>query len=471
MAKSLFPIHCLFAGRIKAHSAGQNRIMLPNQPNSPLSVSQLNRQVKQLLETQYPAIPVQGEISTLSKPASGHLYFTLKDQNAQIRCAMFKGSLMGSRYRPKQGEEVIAYGRLSLYEGRGDYQLIVSSMQPVGEGALQAAFFQMRDRLAAEGLFEPHHKQPLPQTIRTVGVVTSSTGAAFHDILTVLKRRFPAINVILYPSQVQGNEATATIVDAINMANQRNEVDVLIVGRGGGSLEDLWCFNTEPVARAIFQSRLPVISAVGHEVDVSIADFVADVRAATPSQAAELVSPDQFELMQMLDQKAVQLYKAWLNRWQQADATLSNLRKRLKNPAEQVTAWKVTFSNLQQRLQKAIQQPLNNQQNQLNHLTHRLNRVNPQTLIHQDRQSVLHLEMRLQKAMTLSISPKRSQFQKLVATLQVLSPLSTLERGYSITRDQKSKVIQSIDQVNAGDELTSLLKDGQITSIVTKTQR
>lgn len=471
MAKSLFPIHCLFAGRIKAHSAGQNRIMLPNQPNSPLSVSQLNRQVKQLLETQYPAIPVQGEISTLSKPASGHLYFTLKDQNAQIRCAMFKGSLMGNRYRPKQGEEVIAYGRLSLYEGRGDYQLIVSSMQPVGEGALQAAFFQMRDRLAAEGLFEPHHKQPLPQTIRTVGVVTSSTGAAFHDILTVLKRRFPAINVILYPSQVQGNEATATIVDAINMANQRNEVDVLIVGRGGGSLEDLWCFNTEPVARAIFQSRLPVISAIGHEVDVSIADFVADVRAATPSQAAELVSPDQFELMQMLDQKAVQLYKAWLNRWQQADATLSNLRKRLKNPAEQVTAWKVTFSNLQQRLQKAIQQPLNNQQNQLNHLTHRLNRVNPQTLIHQDRQSVLHLEMRLQKAMTLSISPKRSQFQKLVATLQVLSPLSTLERGYSITRDQKSKVIQSIDQVNAGDELTSLLKDGQITSIVTKTQR
>ncbi len=471
MAKSLFPIHCLFAGRIKAHSAGQNRIMLPNQPNSPLSVSQLNRQVKQLLETQYPAIPVQGEISTLSKPASGHLYFTLKDQNAQIRCAMFKGSLMGNRYRPKQGEEVIAYGRLSLYEGRGDYQLIVSSMQPVGEGALQTAFFQMRDRLAAEGLFEPHHKQPLPQTIRTVGVVTSSTGAAFHDILTVLKRRFPAINVILYPSQVQGNEATATIVDAINMANQRNEVDVLIVGRGGGSLEDLWCFNTEPVARAIFQSRLPVISAVGHEVDVSIADFVADVRAATPSQAAELVSPDQFELMQMLDQKAVQLYKAWLNRWQQADATLSNLRKRLKNPAEQVTAWKVTFSNLQQRLQKAIQQPLNNQKNQLNHLTHRLNRVNPQTLIHQDRQSVLHLEMRLQKAMTLSISPKRSQFQKLVATLQVLSPLSTLERGYSITRDQKSKVIQSIDQVKAGDELTSLLKDGQITSIVTKTQR
>ncbi|WP_196157699.1 exodeoxyribonuclease VII large subunit [Reinekea sp. G2M2-21] len=445
--------------------------MLPNQPNSPLSVSQLNRQVKQLLETQYPAIPVQGEISTLSKPASGHLYFTLKDQNAQIRCAMFKGSLIGNRYRPKQGDEVIAYGRLSLYEGRGDYQLIVSSMQPVGAGALQAAFFQMRDRLAAEGLFETHHKQPLPQTIRTVGVVTSSTGAAFHDILTVLKRRFPAINVILYPSQVQGNEATATIVDAINMANQRNEVDVLIVGRGGGSLEDLWCFNTEPVARAIFRSHLPVISAVGHEVDVSIADFVADVRAATPSQAAELVSPDQFELMQTLDQKAAQLHKAWLNQWQQADSTLSNLRKRLKNPAEQVTAWKVTFSNLQQRLQKAIQQPLKNQQNQLNHLTHRLTRVNPQTLIHQDRQSVQHLEMRLQKSMTLSISPKRSQFQKLVATLQVLSPLSTLERGYSITRDQESRVIQSIDQVNSGDEMTSLLKDGQITSIVTKTKR
>jgi len=442
--------------------------MLPTQPNAPLTVSQLNRQVKQLLETQYPAVPVQGEISTLSRPASGHLYFTLKDQNAQIRCAMFKGSMVRSRYIPKQGDEVLAYGRLSLYEGRGDYQLIVSSMQPVGEGALQAAFFQMKERLAAEGLFDEAHKQQIPSNIKTVGIVTSATGAALHDILTVLNRRFPAINVVLYPSQVQGNEATATIVQAIEIANQRKEVDVLVVGRGGGSLEDLWCFNTEPVARAIYASALPIISAVGHEVDVSISDFVADVRAATPSQAAEMVSPDQFELMQKLDLKERRLTSAILNQLTKSQLSVTNLRKRLKNPADLVSLWKDKLDTVEARLRLAMHRPIAVKQEQLANLKHRLQRVSPSYQISQDRIQLTQLNNRLKKSIQAVINPKRSQFQKLVATLNVLSPLSTLDRGYSITRDSNGVVIQRASQLQPGEEIETLLKEGRIVAKVSQ---
>jgi len=445
--------------------------MLQNQPNSPLTVSQLNRQVKQLLETQYPAVPVQGEISTLSRPASGHIYFTLKDSNGQIRCAMFKGQLTRNKYIPKQGDEVIVTGRVSLYEGRGDYQLIATSIKPVGEGALQAAFFQMKDRLATEGLFEEQHKQVIPNNIKTVGVVTSSTGAAFHDILTVLNRRFPAINVILYPSQVQGNEATATVVEAINTANNRNEVDILIVGRGGGSLEDLWCFNTEPVARAIYNSNLPIISAVGHEVDVSISDFVADVRAATPSQAAEMISPDQFELTQTIDNHEQRLMLAISHILKHKNQQIDSLVKRIKSPVETVSDWNNQLTNLVNRLNLAASRPLTLHRQKLDHLKQRLILLSPQNKVETDRISIDKLEQRLKLAINNSIDPKKSLFAQLVGKLNVLSPLATLDRGYSITRNTQTQVIQTSENIQIGDELETLLQDGKLYSVVTKTEK
>ena len=439
---------------------------LSGQPSATLTVSQLNRQVKQLLETQYPAIPVRGEISTLSRPASGHIYFTLKDANAQIRCAMFRSQLANNKYSPKQGDEVVVFGRLSLYEGRGDYQLIATAMQPIGDGALQTAFFQLKERLAAEGLFDEAHKKPLPADIQRVGIVTSATGAALHDILTVLERRFPALEVILYPTQVQGNEAAATLVQAIECANARNEVDILIVGRGGGSLEDLWCFNTEPVVRAIYHSVLPIISAVGHEVDVSIADFVADIRAATPSQAAELVSPDQYELMQRLDQGEQRLLSAISRLIRNQGQLLVSLSKRLKNPAVTVQEGFATLSGLQVRLNRAIARPLLQHQQQLDGLQRRLGQVSPQLTIERDRRMLMQSEQRLQRALDGTLERKKGRFQQLIGKLNLLSPLATLERGYSITRDSEGTVIQQSHQVQVGGEIETLLKDGKIISIV-----
>lgn len=440
-------------------------------PTSPLSVSQLNRQVKQLLETQYPAIPVQGEISTLSKPASGHLYLTLKDNTAQIRCAMFKGSLARNAYRPKQGDEVLVQGRLSLYEGRGDYQLIITSMQPIGTGALQAEFFILKERLGAEGLFEQQHKKPLPTSISRVGIVTSSTGAALHDILTVLNRRFPALSVVLYPTQVQGETATSLIVDAIQIANRRNEVDVLIVGRGGGSLEDLWCFNTEAVARAIYASDLPIISAVGHEVDVSIADWVADARAATPSQAAEMVSPDQFDLMQRLDQSEQRLLLAITTRLSQQNQRLNHLSQRLRNPVELVKDWQSNLNSLTQRLFSSIRRPMNQQQDRLDHLSKRLALASPEKGISRDQQRLSLYAERLDRGGQLILESKRARFVQALSQLNLLSPLATLERGYSITRDEHGQVLMTSEKVNAGDEIETILQSGTITSVVKSTHK
>ncbi|TXR53319.1 exodeoxyribonuclease VII large subunit [Reinekea thalattae] len=441
-----------------------------HQPSSPLSVSQLNRQVKQLLESQFPAIPVQGEISTLSRPASGHIYFTLKDQNAQIRCAMFKGQLARNRYVPKQGDEVLVQGRLSLYEGRGDYQLIANSIAPVGEGELQAAFFQMKERLAAEGLFDAEHKKPLPESIQTVGLVTSSTGAAVQDILTVLKRRYPAIKAILYPSQVQGAQATQTLVEAIETANRRNEVDVLIVGRGGGSLEDLWCFNTEPVARALFSSELPVISAVGHEVDFSIADFVADVRAATPSQAAELVSPDQYERIQRVDQLTEKLYYAVNTKLALSRQRLLQTRQRLKSPQQTLSEWRLSLHIQQSQLIDAIKQPMLAWSQRLSSLTNRLERMNPAAQLKQQHNSLVQLESRLQNSIQHSLGNKQVQLANCASQLNILSPLATLERGYSITKDDAGNIIRDVSELAEGQEIQTEVAQGRIRSRVVATE-
>ncbi|MDN3649262.1 exodeoxyribonuclease VII large subunit [Reinekea marina] len=438
------------------------------QPSAPLTVFALNRQVKQLLESQYPMVPVQGEISTLSKPASGHIYFTLKDSQAQIRCAMFKGSLAKNTYKPKVGDEVLVYGRLSLYEGRGDYQLIVSSMQPRGEGALQAAFFQLKEKLSQEGLFDETNKQPLPKAIKTVGLVTSSTGAALHDVISVLKRRYPLIELVLYPSQVQGKEATATIVEAIATANRRNEVDVLIVGRGGGSLEDLWCFNTEAVARAIYQSSLPIISAVGHEVDTSISDFVADVRAATPSQAAELVSPDQYELIQRFDAIDVRLKQLMPMIINHHKSSLDHIKKRLRSPLNIVLEWRKSLVKLSSQNTKAAVSVITQKSERLTALEKRLHRASPMVQIASDQKQLKQTTLRLNKAIQASLQPKQARFAEAIAKLNVLSPLSTLERGYSITL-ANNHVVTNAKQLNIGDTLETRLQNGIVHSTVSNT--
>lgn len=445
--------------------------MALSDPQAPLTVSQLNRQVKFLLEQQYPAIPVSGELSNVSRPASGHLYFTLKDGNAQVRCAMFRSSLQRSSlqrssYQPKEGDQVIVRGRVSLYEGRGDYQIIVSSMQPEGEGALQQAFFRLKERLEKEGLFAAEHKQPLPAQIRTLGVVTSRTGAALHDILTVLKRRFPAMAVILYPVAVQGEEAPAQIVHAIETANRLNQVDALIVGRGGGSLEDLWSFNEEVVARAIFNSRLPIVSAVGHEVDVSISDFVADVRAATPSQAAELVSPDQHDIRRILSNQRARLARGLEQRLQADRRRLQHARQRLRDPGGLLREWQQRLDDRIKRLIRALKAGQHSRQQQFITLTARLRRASPMAQLNNDRRRLEQLDKQLRRLAQQQLPPRRQQLGSLAQRLNALSPLNTLERGYSITRDEHNKVVQRSEDVSVGQRITSLLRSGKIISRV-----
>lgn len=285
--------------------------MLPSQSPAIFTVSRLNQTVRLLLEREMGQVWISGEISNFSQPSSGHWYFTLKDDNAQVRCAMFRNSNRRVTFRPQHGQQVLVRANITLYEPRGDYQIIVESMQPAGEGLLQQKYEQLKAQLTAEGLFEQKHKQALPSPAHCVGVITSKTGAALHDILHVLRRRDPGLPVIIYPTAVQGDDAPGQIVRAIALANARQECDVLIVGRGGGSLEDLWSFNDERVARAIFASQIPIVSAVGHETDVTIADFVADLRAPTPSAAAEIVSRNQQELLRQLQSDS----SGWKWRW------------------------------------------------------------------------------------------------------------------------------------------------------------
>ncbi|HEY0719956.1 MAG TPA: exodeoxyribonuclease VII large subunit, partial [Gammaproteobacteria bacterium] len=296
------------------------------------SVSRLNREARALLEGHFPLMWIEGEISNLTRPASGHIYFSLKDPFAQVRCAMFRMRGMHLVFRPADGMQVLVRARLSLYEPRGDYQLIVEQMEEAGDGALRRAFEQLKQRLHAEGLFESARKRPLPPLPRRIGVVTSPSGAAIHDILTVLRRRFPAIPVILYPVPVQGAGAAAQIATMLRKAGERGECDVLIVGRGGGSLEDLWPFNEEVVARAIAASPIPVVSAVGHEVDVTIADFAADQRAATPSAAAEMVVPDRQEWQLRIERLQERLTQALHHRLRHAHQSVAHLAKRIRHP-------------------------------------------------------------------------------------------------------------------------------------------
>ena len=436
-----------------------------NAGHSVFTVSQLNQRAKQLLEISFASVKVEGELSSLSRPASGHWYFTLKDSQAQVRCAMFRSRTAQLKWLPKEGDQVEVTAKVSLYENRGDYQLIVDRMKPAGEGALLLAFEQLKTRLSGEGLFDAGYKKPLP-AVRRVGLVTSATGAAVHDVLAVFKRRCPHIEVDIYPTQVQGKEATANIVTAIERANRDNQVDVLIVGRGGGSLEDLWCFNEEAVARAIFASHIPVVSAVGHEVDVTIADFVADVRAPTPSAAAELISPDNQKTLAMLHTLKDRLQHGMQRQYQTQQQRLLNLQQRLRSPAHLLESRQQGLDQTELRLRNAFEKRLTQQQKQLAEWHLRLHQQHPQQQLTLQQERIEHLSQRLRQQIQTSLAIKQQQFGHQLQLLNSLSPLQVLQRGYSVTTTTDDTLLHSVDSVSMNQRIHTRLSDGWLESDV-----
>ena len=442
--------------------------MLSSQSPSIFTVSRLNQTVRLLLEQEMGQVWISGEISNFTQPSSGHWYFTLKDDTAQVRCAMFRNSNRRVTFRPQHGQQVLIRANITLYEPRGDYQIIVESMQPAGEGLLQQKYEQLKAKLSAEGLFDQQYKQPLPAPAHCVGVVTSKTGAALHDILHVLKRRDPSLPVIIYPTAVQGDDAPGQIVRAIELANARRECDVLIVGRGGGSLEDLWSFNDERVARAIFASTIPVVSAVGHETDVTIADFVADLRAPTPSAAAEVVSRNQLELLRQLQNGQQRLEMAMDYFLAERTRRFTQLQHRLhqQHPQLRLARQQTVLERLRQRMNVALEGQLKRATLRQQRVAQRLNQQNSQPKIYRAQTRIQQLEYRLAENLRARLSSTRERFGNAVTHLEAVSPLSTLARGYSVTTATDGKVLKQTKQVKAGDVLTTRLSDGWVESEV-----
>ena len=432
------------------------------------TVSRLNQTVRLLLEREVGQVWISGEISNFTQPASGHWYFTLKDDTAQVRCAMFRNSNRRVTFRPQHGQQILVRASITLYEPRGEYQIIVESMQPAGEGLLQQKYEQLKAKLAAEGLFDQQSKQPLPSPAHCVGVITSKTGAALHDILHVLKRRDPSLPVVIYPTAVQGEDAPGQIVRAIALANSRQECDVLIVGRGGGSLEDLWSFNDERVARAIFDSQIPIVSAVGHETDVTIADFVADLRAPTPSAAAEMVSRNQLELLRQLQSGQQRLEMAMDYYLANRTRRFTQLEHRLQqqHPQLRLARQQTVLERLRQRMTYALDTQLKRSGQRQQRMLQRLNQHSPQPRIHRAQNRVQQLEYRLAQLISARLSATRERFGNTVTHLEAVSPLSTLARGYSVTTATDGNVLKQTKQVKAGDVLTTRLMDGWVESEV-----
>lgn len=433
-----------------------------------LTVSELNHQARHLLESSFMQVWVEGELSGFSRPSSGHWYFSLKDQKCQIRCAMFRGANQRIRTLPREGDQIRIRGKVTLYENRGDFQIIVEHLEPAGLGALQQAFEALKARLQGEGLFDPARKKPIPATPRHIGVVTSPTGAAIHDILTVLKRRCPAIPVTLYPTAVQGQPATADIVQAIDRAQQHGLADVLIIGRGGGSLEDLWCFNEEAVARAIAACPIPTVSAVGHEVDVTIADFVADLRAPTPSAAAEKISPDQQDWLRRLTEQQGRLGQSARRLLQRLDNQLGHLSARLRDPRRELLEKAQRMDELELRLNKAIRDRLDQQKQKTDYLLQRMSAQSPRRTLKTVREQTQRLEERLTLATRHQLRQKDERLQLIAQTLHVVSPLATLGRGYAIVKDDNDRIVRKAGDLETGSQITARLGHGSVSARVTE---
>ena len=438
-----------------------------NSNTKSISVSELNRQAKSLLEHSFMSLRVTGEISNMVRASSGHWYFTLKDERAQVRCAMFRGRNAQVRFRPQEGSQVLCTAKVSLYEGRGDFQLIVDAMQEDGQGQLQQAFDQLKARLQAEGLFAQERKRPIPTHPRTVGVVTSATGAALHDILTAFERRYPGLQVNLYPTLVQGADAADQIVAAIRIANRHAEADVLIVGRGGGSLEDLWPFNEERVARAIIASDIPVVSAVGHEVDFSISDMVADLRAPTPTAAAELLSPDQRQIQQRLTQLQQGLQRRFDWQLKRQRERLAALRRQMRHPGDRIREQQQRCDDLEMRLQRAIQRRFELRRQRLAAASARLELQSPVRLLGKQRERLSDLYARLSTRIDALLERRRLQLGQKVGRLNAISPLATLERGYSLTQTDSGELVLDARQLRTGSAVRVRLQSGAFSAEVT----
>jgi len=436
------------------------------------SVSRLNLEARQLLEQGFPRLWLEGELSNVSRPSSGHLYFTLKDARAQIRAAMFRTRNQAIRFRPEEGLQVLVRARVSLYEPRGDYQLIVEHMEEAGDGALRRAFEELKRRLDAEGLFDAAGKQPLPLLPQRIGVITSPSGAAVRDVISVLRRRFPAIPVLIYPVPVQGKEAGGEIANAIRRASARADCDVLILTRGGGSLEDLWPFNEEVVARAIHDCRIPLVSAIGHEIDFTIADFVADRRAATPSAAAELVVPDQLEWLANLTHLATRLENRLRHTLSDDQRRLAWLEQRLQqvHPGQYLRQQAQRLDELEQRARLLTTLRINELKSSLEELHTNLQRHSPSQLL--GRHKLLHslLEHRLGTAIQGLLEGKRRRLELACRSLDTISPLATLQRGYAIvSRLPERRILRQAAKVKAGDRVEARLADGTLVCTVDAT--
>jgi exodeoxyribonuclease VII large subunit len=429
------------------------------------SVSRLVREARDVLEGSFPLLWVSGEISNLAQPASGHIYFSLKDEAAQVRCAMFRMKRQRLRFQPENGKQVLIRAKVSLYEARGDFQLIAEHMEPSGEGALRLAFEQLKQKLAAEGLFEAERKRALPIPPKQLGLLTSPTGAAVRDLLTVLKRRFPALPVIIYPVQVQGEDAARQIIQMLQLAGRRQECDVLILSRGGGSLEDLQAFNDEGVARAIYHSPIPVVTGIGHEIDFTIADFVADHRAPTPSAAAEWVTPDQREWQQRLLSIARRLYQYQYQRLSQLTERCRSLEKRLnaQHPKQKLQQQAQRLDEFSDRLNRVFQFTLMQRSQRLDKLQTRLARQTPEQRLKRLTEQTANLDQRLNRAIKIQLQQQGVRLNQIGRDLHNLSPLNTLGRGYAIvSRPSDGTIITRASETDIGEHVEARLHEGKL---------
>lgn len=436
------------------------------------SVSRLNSEVRSVLEGSFPLLWVEGEISNLARPASGHIYFTLKDPQAQVRCAMFRMKRQLLRFQPENGLKVLIRARVGLYEGRGEFQLVAEHMEPAGEGNLQQAFDALKLKLQQEGLFDSTHKKPLPLLPKRIGIITSPSGAAVRDVLSVLQRRLPAVPVLIYPVVVQGEEAPRSILNALRLAEQRQDCDLLILTRGGGSLEDLMAFNDEAVARSIHALTIPLISAVGHEVDFTIADFVADRRAPTPSVAAELATPDKQEILDRLNSLQRRIRLGTLRHLASNRQTLQALGKRLErmHPDMRLQQRQQYLDELAMRLLRSIRSQMEQGEVRTGLLASRLNAVIPTHRINRQRELFNGLKRRLLLAVDSRLRIKRQGLGLAIGKLDTLSPLATLHRGYSITRLLPERnVLRDTSQAKTGDKLETRVSNGTVISTVETT--
>ncbi len=441
-----------------------------NQSHTVYQVSELTNEMRRLMETSYPEIWIEGELSSLSAPASGHVYFSLKDERSQLRCAMFKGRASISRYKPKAGDLVRVRAKISVYGARGDLQCVVQHIEEAGEGLLQRRFEELKQELNRQGLFEQKYKKTIPAFPNHIGVITSPSGAAVQDVLTTLKRRCPGIPVTVYPAVVQGDSAAQSIIQGLRDAVQHKQADVLILTRGGGSLEDLWCFNHDELAKIIFDCPIPVVSGVGHEVDITIADLVADARAATPTAAAEMVTPDTRYLAGQLISVSFRLHNAQRRAIERLGQNVDMTAKQLVHPKESLIRKNERLRALSNRVKRAITNDIKWQSSAIDRTGRQLLSSHPLRLVKHKTNTLIQTSNRLKRAHQRGFEINHAKISALSGQLNMISPLATLERGFSIARDKNQDIIRSKTKVMLGDPITLQLADGAVDCKVLSTK-